>query len=152
MKGEWVHFSRLNWNFLKKRLVSTATPWWLGKVWGHMRCQCSLHSLPAWKQLALNVHAFFRAACGTLQSRFTCLCGVAAGSPAVAICQRKRSFVCLCLFSVQEKWKSFQTTVSYLLSLSPYCVLGNKRESSRIPRWTGDSGNEGLCQNNWSRP
>lgn len=95
----------------------------------------SLHSLPAWKQLALNVHVFFRAARGTLQSRFTCHCGVAAGSPAVAFCQWNKSFVCNVSVFCKRKTRIFlNRIVTYLLSLPPYHVLGNKRESSRALR------------------
>lgn len=62
----------------------------------------SPHSLPVWKKLALNVHASSWAARGTLQSRFTCLCGVAAGSPAAAICQWNKSFVCMSVFCARK--------------------------------------------------
>ncbi len=111
----------------------------------------SLQSLPAWKQLALNVHAFFRAARGTLQSRFTCLCGVAAGSPAAAFCQWNKSFVCnVSVFCARKTRILLNRIVTYLSSLSNYLVQGNERESSRIPWWTGDSGTEGFCQKHWS--
>lgn len=88
----------------------------------------SLHSLPVWKQLALNVHAFSWAARGTLQSRFTCLCGVAAGSPAAAICQWNKSFVCMSVFCARKMGILFNHSLlpfKYLSLILLWLIRGN---------------------------
>lgn len=88
----------------------------------------SFHSLPFWKQFALNVRAFSWAARGTLQSRFTCLCGVAAGSPAAAICQWNKSFVCMSVFCARKMGILFNHSLlpfKYLSLIFLWLIRGN---------------------------